>query len=151
VVQTAWEYCREHKKAAAYICEGNITNYQKIVIDGFLSGKKGKVYLNPESLRPVVYLAGKYRGANENEVYENIQKAREYATILWRKGYYVLSPHLNTQFMGGVVSDEVFIAGTLELLKRCDAICMIPGWENSVGAKGEYDWAMEHGLDEVEI
>lgn len=34
----------------------------------------------------------------------------------------------------------------LEMLKMCDAIYMIPGWETSKGATKEYEYAKKLGL-----
>ena len=34
------------------------------------------------------------------------------------------------------------LAGTLELMRRCDAVVVIPGWEHSTGTKAEIDEAM---------
>lgn len=150
VVSRVWElYWRHNDLSVVEFPDKLITDYQHNVIDGYLSGKASKDYSNKDSLMPVVYLAGPYRGANENEVYRNIQTAREYAVKLWHQGYTVLCPHLNTAFMGGVVSDSIFIAGTMELLKRCDYICMLPRWMDSEGARAEYDYAVEHGIEEV--
>jgi len=48
--------------------------------------------------------------------------------------------------MDGVVPDEVFLAGDIEILKRCDLVVMVPGWENSSGAKEERNVAIEHNI-----
>ena len=149
VAKSTWEGCRKYNKVAVTLYKGNITNYQRNVIDGYLSGKASKDYSNKDSLMPVVYLAGPYRSNTENGVYQNIQTARDYAVKLWHQGYTVLCPHLNTAFMGGVVPDHIFMAGTMELLKRCDKICMLPRWMDSEGARAEYDYAMMNGIEEV--
>jgi hypothetical protein len=68
---------------------------------------------------------------------KNIQRASELAKDLWRAGFAVVCPHTNTAFFGGVVPEQEFIDGCLEILSRCDAIACVPGWENSVGSCGE--------------
>lgn len=91
----------------------------------------------------LVYLAGPYRAKHETVVWSNIMAAREVAeTVLrLRPGWFPVTPHLNTMLMGGIVNDEVFLAGDLEILARCDAILMIPGWEQSSGARAEKAFA----------
>jgi len=99
--------------------------------------------------KTVVFLSGPYRSSTENRIYQNIQTAREYAVKLWKQDYAVICPHLNSAFMGGMVPDSAFLDGDLEILKRCDKICMLPYWMDSEGARAEYDYAMMHGIEEV--
>jgi hypothetical protein len=44
-------------------------------------------------------------------------------------------------------STACFIRGDFEELLTCDAIYMLPGWERSVGARGEFDVAALAGLE----
>lgn len=107
--------------------------------------------MHKDSLMPLVYVAGPYRSNTHEGVWKNIMTAREYAVKLWKQGYSVVCPHLNTMFMGGVVSEGVFLAGTLEMLKRCDHIFMLPYWQDSEGSKIEKEYADSHGITEVFI
>ena len=95
----------------------------------------------------VLYIAGKYRGKSENEVFENIVHARSIAVKLWNEGWAVICPHTNTFFMGSKLGDKMFLDGDLEIVKRCDAIYMLKGWEQSQGAKRELEVAIESGLE----
>ena len=95
----------------------------------------------------VAYIAGPYRGKTESDVVANIRHAEKYAIKYWRLGYAVICPHLNTQLFGGLAPDEVWLKGDLELLRRCDAIVMIPGWEESFGARAEEGVAQTLGLE----
>ena len=99
--------------------------------------------------KTVVFLSGPYRSNTENGIYQNIQTAREYAVKLWKQDYAVICPHLNSAFMGGIVPDSDFLAGDLEILKRCDAFCRLPYWADSEGAREEIAWAEANGLKEV--
>jgi hypothetical protein len=45
--------------------------------------------------------------------------------------------------MDGIVPDWRFLVGDIEILKRCDAIVMIPGWRKSEGARKEFDIAVD--------
>jgi len=94
----------------------------------------------------VIYIAGKYRGTSENEVFENIMKARAKAKELWDEGYAVVCPHTNTMFMGSKLGDARYIKGDLEILQRCDVIYMMNGWEGSEGATKELEKAKEMRL-----
>ena len=33
------------------------------------------------------------------------------------------------------------------LLELADVICMLPGWEHSIGAKQERDWMLRHNRE----
>ena len=46
----------------------------------------------------------------------------------------------------GTLPDEFWLEGTLELLRRCDAVFLIPGWEQSTGSRSELDEATRLGL-----
>ena len=95
----------------------------------------------------VAYIAGPYRGKSERAVVENIRHAEKYALKDWQMGYAVICPHLNTQLFGGLAPDEVWLDGDLEILRRCDLCVMIPGWDNSSGARAERVFALEHGIE----
>lgn len=96
--------------------------------------------------RPLVYIAGPYRGVKEAAVFENIVRAREAAVQLWRMGFVPICPHLNSMLMGGSSSDETFLLGDLDILQRCDAVLLIAGWNESAGGLAERDFAAGVGI-----
>jgi hypothetical protein len=95
----------------------------------------------------VIYIAGPYRskwGLPGRII--NIIKARRWAKLYWRCGYAVICPHSNSALMDGVVPDILFLNGGLEILKKCDMVVMIPGWEKSEGAIKEREFALKVGV-----
>lgn len=94
----------------------------------------------------VVYIAGKYRGPTPWAVEQNIQAAQAVAAKVIAAGHMPLTPHLNTAHMEGLADDAFFLAGTMELLRRCDVMVLVPGWSTSVGAKAEVAEALARGM-----
>lgn len=96
----------------------------------------------------LLYIAGRYRGISDEQVQLNIETAKYFGMLAIEKGWYPVIPHMNTAHMEAITcaGDSFFIEGTLELMERCDAVLMIPGWEPSVGASGERKRAMDLGM-----
>ena len=98
----------------------------------------------------LVYISGPYRAKTINGIVENISQARKVALKYWQKGYAVICPHLNTALFDGGVSEkdaDIWLKGDLEILKRCDIVVMMRGWELSEGACAEHQIAKEQGLE----
>lgn len=93
----------------------------------------------------VVYIAGPYRATTERGVAENIRRAGDAALSVWKAGMVALCPHMNTAFFGGACADEVWLLGDLELMRRCDAVLLVEGWERSSGTKAEVNLAKREG------
>jgi nucleoside 2-deoxyribosyltransferase len=94
----------------------------------------------------VIYIAGPFRAEHQWAQEQNIRRAEELSLQVWRAGAVALCPHLNTRFFQGAAPDSVWLTGDLELLKRCDAILMVLGWEKSIGARSEREAAIRSGL-----
>ena len=95
----------------------------------------------------VIYVAGAYRANSLNGVWDNIMHARAVARQLWIDGWAVICPHANSIFMDGEETDGLFLKGDLEIVRRCDAIYMLTNWEQSEGARGEYELARNLDLE----
>lgn len=97
----------------------------------------------------VAYVAGPYRAANPDgtqnafRIQQNIMAALFQALEVWKLGHAALCPHANTMFFQHAAPDAVFLDGDIELLRRCDCIVTIPGWERSSGARHEVKVAQE--------
>lgn len=107
----------------------------------------------------VVYIAGPFRASNPDTgksdawgVHCNVIRAMQAALEVWKHGAVALCPHSNTMFFQDAhgVQDKVWLDGDIELLRRCDAVFMVPGWQISSGATAEKKFAEDLGLSVFE-
>jgi len=94
----------------------------------------------------IVYIAGPFRGHTPWDIEQNIRRAEELALECWRHGYAVVCPHTNTRFFHRAAPDSSFLEGDLSIMKRCDAVLMVEGWERSAGAREEERVARERNI-----
>lgn len=95
----------------------------------------------------IIYVAGPFRAPDAWGIESNVRRAEIAGYEVARLGYMPLIPHANTRFFhGGPFTDSFWLEGTQELLRRCDAILMIEGWDLSEGSKAELKLAEELGL-----
>lgn len=94
----------------------------------------------------VIYVAGPFRGPNAWEIEQNIRDAECLALDVWRAGFAALCPHTNTRFFQGAAPDNVWLAGDLEFLRRCDGLITTNYWERSEGARAEVAFAAAHNI-----
>jgi hypothetical protein len=94
----------------------------------------------------VAYIAGRFRGPNAWAVERNIRKAEELAFAVAELGVMPLCPHTNTRFFDGTLTAGFWLDGTLELMRRCDAVIFTDDWRLSTGARSEYDEAIRLGI-----
>lgn len=87
--------------------------------------------------RPVIYVAGPFRAPTPWQIEQNIREAEFWALEIWKLGGAAICPHGNSRYFHGTVSDEILLDGTMEFLRRSDAILLAPKWYESVGAKAE--------------
>jgi hypothetical protein len=85
----------------------------------------------------VVYIAGPFRAADAWAVENNIRRAEVLGFQVATLGAMPLIPHTNTRFFDGTLTGQFWLDGTMELLRRCDAVLTTDDWERSVGARGE--------------
>lgn len=94
----------------------------------------------------VVYVAGPFRGPHAMDIHENVIAAERLSFEVAKLGAVPLCPHKNTENMHGALPDQFFLEGTLELLRRCDAVMLTSDWKRSAGARGEVLEAIERGI-----
>ena len=87
----------------------------------------------------IVYVAGRYRADNAYGIHANVFRAEAAALKVAQAGAMPLTPHLNTAHFQGTQPDAFWLEGTMELLRRCDAIYIfeIDDLKTSSGTRGE--------------
>lgn len=91
----------------------------------------------------LVYVAGPFRGKNAWEVKCNVHNAEKLALEIWGMGAAALCPHANTANFDGTLTDQLYLDGTMEMLKRCDAMVVVPDWKLSSGTGKEINEAYD--------
>lgn len=96
----------------------------------------------------LIYTAGPYSADTDHEIQNNIDTATLVAAKLWERGHAVICPHANTAHFEKFceATYDQYLVGDLQIITRCDAMVMLPGWEDSKGAKLEHQRAQELGL-----
>lgn len=94
----------------------------------------------------VVYVAGPFRADTPWLIEKNVRTAEAVCLDLWQNGFVPICPHTQTRFFQNSAPDQAFVEGTLEMMRRCDAVVVLPGWETSTGTCGEIDEAERLGL-----
>jgi hypothetical protein len=91
----------------------------------------------------VAYIAGPFTGETAWDIECNVRRAEELALEVAKMGVMPLCPHTNTRFFHGQIHEAFWYEGTAELLRRCDIMITVPGWEKSNGARAEVGLANE--------
>ena len=100
----------------------------------------------------VVYIAGPYRAASSWEREQNIRRAEEVAYHVWEAGHVALCPHTNCRWQHeGVIDDAHWLAGTMELMRRCDAVVALPYCAKSAGTRAEILVARQLGMPVFDV
>lgn len=89
----------------------------------------------------VVYVAAPFTADTNWGILLNVIEAKKLALSVAKFGAMPMCPHGNTESFHGTMTAEFWYKGTMELLKRCDAIVMHPNWLHSIGCKNEHDYA----------
>ncbi len=99
----------------------------------------------------IIYVAGPYKGYNHHDILQNILNASRLSIECWKKGWAVICPHKNTAGFDACqtidITDDTWIQGDIEILKRCDAIIMTHDWKDSIGATKEHNIAKERNME----
>jgi hypothetical protein len=90
---------------------------------------------------PLVYIAGPFRGKTPFDVKCNVHEAEVLGLEVATLGGYPVIPHSMTCHFDKQLTDVFWLAGKMEMLRRCDAIMLSPRWEQSTGARAEKEEA----------
>ena len=95
---------------------------------------------------PLIYIAAPFRGSTPYDVRRHVEAARDIGLTVAILGGYPIIPHTMTADFDKQLTDQFWLDGTMELLRRCDAILMGPRWMYSTGATAEREEAKRLGL-----
>ncbi len=92
-------------------------------------------------MRMLVYIAGPFRAATPWGVESNVRIAEIVALEIAKLGHIPVCVHSMYRHFDKSLPDEFWLEATIEILRACDAICMVGDWKKSVGAQAELDEA----------
>lgn len=95
----------------------------------------------------VVYVAGALIADDHYKIRLNIDRAAAVGLAVATAGASPVIPHTNTgAWFIGTLSHAFWYEATLELMRRCDAVILVSGWEESKGTQNELVEAKRLGL-----
>lgn len=95
----------------------------------------------------VIYIAGPYTAPCNWQIQENINRAMAAGKLVADMGAMPLIPHSNTPLVFcGLKDPKFWYDGTMELMRRSDAILLIEGWEDSTGSCNERTEAVNRNV-----
>jgi len=106
---------------------------------------QGQALISKSSVK-VVYVAGPFTAPTAWEIECNVRAAEAMGVEVAGIGAMPLIPHANTRFFHGCKTPDFWYKGTIELLRRCDAMLIVPGSFQSKGVRAEIDLANECGI-----
>ena len=91
----------------------------------------------------LIFISGPYSANTKLATEFNIGVARDAAIWLAEHKIFYFCPHLNSMFFEQWLDTPVSFYYVMdeEILSRCDALLLLPGWENSKGATSEFNFA----------
>ncbi len=93
-----------------------------------------------------IYIAGPYRAPSPWLLEQNVRRAEEMALQVAEAGACPVCPHTMTRFLHGTCDMDFWLRATMEMLRRCDGIILLPKWRLSEGSVGEFQWASRAGI-----
>lgn len=90
-----------------------------------------------------VYIAGPMTGYENFNREAFFEAAKKIEALGWEP--------VHTADLPDGLAYEEYLENSLEMIKDCEAICLLPGWMSSKGALMEYGYARSRGLPEIRI
>lgn len=98
----------------------------------------------------LLYIAGPYRSETPEGIKANITMAQHVGARAADRGWTPMVPH-NMSAGLELLGDEFWLDATMELLKRCDAVLLVPGYQESAGTMAEIEEAVSRGMSIFEM
>jgi hypothetical protein len=107
-----------------------------------------RTYGTPRPQYDLAYVAGPYTAPDALGREQNVRRAEGVATqlMLLRPNWGSVCVHSMSRYWHGRVPESVAITWGLELLRRCDAVVLVDGWERSRGTHTEIVEAARLGI-----
>ncbi len=87
-----------------------------------------------------IYISGPITGTTD------YMRRFEWMESIWKDlGAEVVNPAKVNSFLPETTTHREYMVTSIAMLKICDTIFMLRGWEGSKGAKKEYRYAKNHG------
>lgn len=101
----------------------------------------------------VIYLAGPISNGSQDGSEtrrQRVEAARKIAEELWIDGFAVICPHINNDFGDACkLTWKEYLRGDLELISKVDLVVLLPGWQDSKGARKERRFAQKMGIKTI--
>ena len=109
----------------------------------------------PAGLKPVAYVAGNYTNGGkctDEEAERNRDILRYYSTIVNKLGFAVICPIENDlwAYERKLITYDECLEKDFAIMSKCDLVVFCPGWEESKGAKMEYEFCIKNNIPFLE-
>ena len=105
----------------------------------------------------LAYIAGAYSAPTPHEREINIQDAWRLGAEVAALGVLPVVPHMMSAHLDALQPQEWWLAATLELMRKCDVLVLLPSWRRSTGTQGErleaegMGMPVLHGVDDLKL
>ena len=96
-----------------------------------------------------IYVSGSYSAPSPAGVEGHVRAASAWTTYLAELGFAPICPHTNIQQIGRLGYEDI-MAVDFVLLRLCQGVFLLPGWEKSPGAVREREFAQLAGIQVFE-
>jgi len=93
-----------------------------------------------------VYISGAISAKDYWEREQNIRRAEDAFVAISRLGLSAYLPHTIARYAEGALPLQEWLRRDFNVMRRCDGIVMVKGWETSKGANTEKAYAEQIGL-----
>lgn len=92
------------------------------------------------------FISSAYSGGSISEEEINVSKARLIVGVALKFGWVPVCPNVYWHSFADMQDYEFWLEASISLLKTCDVLVLVPGWENSSGVKKEIELAKDLGI-----